>query len=456
MEISAGNAGAKRRLRLELAGALSSSEVAREVRKRLTSIARAQSYIGWRKRKEFVKDLDAQRRAIVDKVAPEDPMEALDLMWRFLAIADPVFGRCDDSSGSVIGVFQDGLDDLVRIAEAAKPNVEDLADRILSAVQDNGYGQHDDVIAKLAPVLGPAGLAHLKAVVEALARDPVRLSDEDDTVVALGLAGSFRARDVVERNRERTVRMALLDIADATGDIDRYIALHDASTRKVPAIAAGIAQRLLDAGRVDEAMDALEATDTDPRRRIPDEWQTVRFRALEAAGREDEAQAARWASFERGLSPDDLRAYLKALPDFEDIEAEERALDHAARHVNVNEALVFLINWQAFGRAASVVVFRARELDGDYYEILTPAAEMLSAAHPLAATLLLRAMVDYALNAARSSRYRHAARHLIDCEALANEISDWGGNKPHETYISELRSRHPRKSSFWVTVDAAT
>ena len=41
MEISRGNAAAKRRLRLELAGAQSPSEVAKEVRNRLTTIARS-------------------------------------------------------------------------------------------------------------------------------------------------------------------------------------------------------------------------------------------------------------------------------------------------------------------------------------------------------------------------------------------------------------------------------
>jgi hypothetical protein len=41
MEISASNAAAKRRLRLELAGAQSPREVAKEIRKRLTAIARS-------------------------------------------------------------------------------------------------------------------------------------------------------------------------------------------------------------------------------------------------------------------------------------------------------------------------------------------------------------------------------------------------------------------------------
>ena len=57
IEISTGDAAIKRRLRLELAGAASPAEAAREVRKRLASIARGRSFIDWEKRKAFVADL---------------------------------------------------------------------------------------------------------------------------------------------------------------------------------------------------------------------------------------------------------------------------------------------------------------------------------------------------------------------------------------------------------------
>jgi hypothetical protein len=56
LEISAGNAAAKRRLRLELAGAQSPAELAKEVRKRLAT------------------------------VAATDPREALDLVWRLMVL----------------------------------------------------------------------------------------------------------------------------------------------------------------------------------------------------------------------------------------------------------------------------------------------------------------------------------------------------------------------------------
>src|SRR2546423_11668977 len=72
IEVSIGNAAGKRRLRLELAGAQSPREVAKEVRKRLTTIARSQSFVDWQNRKALVGDLETQRRAIVDHVAKSD------------------------------------------------------------------------------------------------------------------------------------------------------------------------------------------------------------------------------------------------------------------------------------------------------------------------------------------------------------------------------------------------
>ena len=81
IEISEGNATAKRRLRLELAGAGNPAAVGREVRKRLTAIGRSQSYVDWQKRKTLATDLTAQRRAIVGQVSTTDACDALDLMW---------------------------------------------------------------------------------------------------------------------------------------------------------------------------------------------------------------------------------------------------------------------------------------------------------------------------------------------------------------------------------------
>jgi len=121
IEISEGNAPAKRRLRLELAGADSPTAVGNQIRKRIATIARSRSFVDWHNRKSLIDDLEAQRRAIVKQVATRLPTEGLDLMWRFVDLAESIFARCDDSSGAVIKVFHSAVADLGVIATSVKP-----------------------------------------------------------------------------------------------------------------------------------------------------------------------------------------------------------------------------------------------------------------------------------------------------------------------------------------------
>ena len=441
IEISTGNTTAKRRLRLELAGEESPAAVAREIRKRLATIARSRSFVDWRNRRPLVDDLDMQRRAIVDKVAKDDPVEGLDLMWRFMALAGSIFERCDDSSGTVIDIFDHAANDLGEITKAARPAPKRLADDAFQALIDNGYGQYDTLLQVLAPALGQAGLEHLKQRMITLSKEPVRKSSDGERCKAAHGSGSPNHVDApAERSRASTVRQALTKIADAQGDVDAFIAQYDGQTRKIPNIAAQIAQRLLAADRAEEALQTLDTTEhRDDAWDWPDfAWEDARIEVLDALGRGDEAQADRWSCFERALSIPHLRAYLRRLPDFDDFEAEERALDYAQSYENPLRALSFLVLWPA--------------LDGNHYELLTPAADAMAGKYPLAATLVFRSMIDFALTHRRSSRYKHAARHLMACSSLASAIEDFAVYEPHDAYEARLRREHGRKSSFWSVI----
>lgn len=439
IEISTGNAVAKRRLRLELAGQEGAAEVAREIRKRLATIARSRSFVEWQNQQSLVDDLETQRRAIVEQVAKHDPVEGLDLMWRFLELARSVYERCEDGGSAADDTFERAANDLGGIAKSARPDPTTLADEGFQALLANGYGHYDSLIHGLAAPLGRQGLAHLKR----------RLQSE--------LPGNSIMR-----------RLALMHIADVQGDVDAWIAQYDAEKRKIPKIAAAIARRLLAADRVAEAWQAIDAAEPrsggrDDWRWRDFEWEDARIEVLEALGRPEDAQQQRWACFERSLSAEHLRAYLSRLPDFDDLEAEERALDHAQNFKTPIVGLSFLVSWTALDRtsrasqpaldrAAELVVRQAANLDGNSYEVLNAVAETLSARHPLAATLALRAMIDFTLTRARSSRYRHAARHLMACARLASAIDDFGAFETHDAYEARLRREHGRKDSFWGQV----
>jgi hypothetical protein len=281
---------------------------------------------------------------------------------------------------------------------------------------------------------------------------PKRPTDRKRKVIGWGTGGPLFADEIAERRRESIIRLALQEIADAQGDVDAFIAQESQKSRAVPRVASEIARRLLNAGRLKEAWTAINAIDEGRCGWIPFEWEEVRLAVMEALGRNADAQRFRWQCFERGLNSDHLRAFLKRLPDFDDLEAEERAMSHALKFPEMHEALAFLVSWPALDKAAALVSERTAELDGNHYEILSPAADALAAKHPLAATLLLRAMIDFALKENRVKRYRHAARHLMECAGLANTIDDFGGVEAHDRYTARLKAKYGRRTSFWSLI----
>ena len=101
------------------------------------------------------------------------------------------------------------------------------------------------------------------------------------------------------------------------------------------------------------------------------------------------------------------------------------------RDGNINQLTGGTLNQPSLARAARYVIEHCHDWDGEAYEIVEPAAERLSAAHPVAASLLLRSMVVFALSMGRSKRYRHAAEHLRQCERLEARIDDWQIGRAH-------------------------
>ncbi|MFM7312510.1 MAG: DUF6880 family protein, partial [Cyanobium sp.] len=295
-----------------------------------------------------------------------------------------------------------------------------LVEHATELLQENGYGQFDGLIPALAPLLGEAGLR--------------------------GLEEALLERGGLERfMREQLAR--------GRGDLDGYLALFEPSRLTWPDTAAQVAAHLLAGGRPEQALAVLDQAARATRSMEADDWHHTRLAVLEALGRREEAQQHRWTVFTRTLSLPLLRAYLQQLDDFADVEAEERAFAVVEAHPRPLAALQFLVFWPALPRAARYVLQHRQAWDGEAYEIYEPAAERLSAGHPLAASLLLRAMVVFALSTARSRRYRYAAEHLRQCEQLEARIDDWQGLESHASFAGRLREIHAAKWSFWQLLE---
>jgi hypothetical protein len=238
------------------------------------------------------------------------------------------------------------------------------------------------------------------------------------------------------------VRAAVQALADAQGDVEGYIATIPAAEIKHPAAGAEIARRLLAAGRTEDALAALarSAPPMGGRALLPgvEAWEEVYIEALEKDGQEALAQEIRWGAFEKRLAGDRLRAFLRRLPDFDDVEAEDRALAYAKAYPRFTDALKFLTSWPAAAAAAELTLDRAPEIEPGQVEVLEPAAALLSARYPLAATLLLRAMVADTLRWARAERLKDAQRQLAELGSLAAQIADWRQIETHEAFIARI------------------
>ena len=387
----------------------------------------------------LARELDSLRETIAGPLAAADPEAAVAQMRLLLSLGEGVFERSDDGSSVLGGVFrQAGADlGLLWALQPARDPVA-LAGELLALLDADGYGVTDRLLEAASPALGPEGRTDLRRRLQErlAALPPPRGRDDYESWQGRGLL-SFR----------------LGELADLEGDADAFIAAAEAGGR-AENLAGDIAERLVAHGR---AAEALAWLDRAPTRHEGEEFvlADLRIAALDALGRKADAQALRWAAFERWLSAAHLRAYLRGLPDFDDVEAEDRAMAHALAHPDRNLALSFLVGWPNLDAASRLVRDHRGEFDGRDYGRLRPAAETLAERYPVAATLLHRALAEDVLLRASSRQYQYAARDVRSCESLASFLPDEAGLETHDAFMARLRREHPRKSGFWSLLNPA-
>ena len=454
MELSETEPSVRKRLVLAVAERGGPAAMIKAIDRRLSALASSHGPIPWEKERAYAAEIDGLRGAITRSLAPLDAAAAAKRLGRLIQLAPRVFERVDDSNGSFGDIFRSVVEDLAAVwGQIGEHDGEQLADEALSLIVGDRYGVCDELVMEAAPALGAAGLAALAR------RATAAMAEAPQTTQARGRDWS-----------KHQLGQILSDVADAQGDVDAFISVRSGDEVGY-ADALGIASRLIGASRAAEALFWLDKAVARPsralsvgdgagassvvQRRYPleTERECLRIDALEQLGRRTEAQAVRWRLFEQTLSVGLLRAYLRALPDFEDDAALDRAFDLASRHPNTMEALTFLTQWPNLAAAAELTLGRASELDGRDYHILNAAAGALSDAQPLAATLIHRRMIDSVLERAASQSYVYAAKNLATCAQLGGEV-DWSTSAwpSHADYVADLHARHGRKRGFWSLV----
>lgn len=332
IEAGNGNANLKRRLRLELAAEAGPGVLAAEIDKRVLALATARTRVSWRRRGDLLDDLDTHLRMIIDRLAPMDARAGLNSLIEWFELYSGLIARVKDQKGELPAFFDAAAPELYRLAAGA---------------DETG----------------------LKALAEVMAYHPGlygRWLGVDDGALSQAAAHALIALLPETITRTPSGRSLLRRLADRALDLDLWLSLVTPEQAAVPEVAAEIAVRLAGAGRVVEARRMLEGVRRPERPSgkappLPPAWEEAMIAVLEAEGEKAEAQERRWALFEREMSAQVLRDYVARLPDFEDVEALDRALAMAAGHPVLARAMRFLMDWPAYREAAALVKARPRE-----------------------------------------------------------------------------------------------
>ena len=369
---------------------------------------------------------------IVDDVAPALPGRAIGLLRRFIAMA-PAILELVGASGTLAATFDKAEDDLAGLwAKHPARDIGDVVEWVIGRIEQDQ--EHAINIRPYERALGEEGLRLLAdrigAAFSALPRE------------AVGQRWAHTiGRHYDARVRAMVLRQILRQIADALGDVDALIAV-ESEFHPTEVDAPAIAQRLLAAGRAEDALSWLD----NPRfERATRNATTLRLETLEALGRRDDAQTLRLSIFERTLDVPLLRDYLRRLPDFTDAEAEKRIIAQVADHRSAGEALGFLVSWPALDTAAALVDSRLAELRPVPPDALLDAATRLRESHPAQAVALIRAAAPTILDSGFSHHYAALAHAMVEMR----DLPPTADSETHDGWVDALRLRYPRRDAFW-------
>jgi hypothetical protein len=430
-------------LALALAEAAGGDALADHIDRRLLALARGRQ-LDRDATKALHRELDGLRQAAAGTIAGRDPRAAIERLRQMIDIGPAIALRTSCAPDMPVAWQNAVLADLARLWTAHAPADPQEVFALALACCTRSEMPLPAVLPVLAPVLDEPGLRALWAQLKVeLEKMPAEQSGG-----RWGAAGPYA---FVSGTRTWQLRQRLGEIADMLGDVDGYVALETAQPRPQVNVRA-IVERLLKAGRGEEALAWLD----DGRyqnRQIP--TLDLRLAALDAIGRGDEAQALRWRRFERHLDRAMLKDYLRRLPDFEDFEAERRAMAVAVAARSVSDALAFLLAWPDLDGVARLV----RERHGAFRtvspELLLGASEALRDAHSQEAAAAIRAAVTNVLDRHLSYLHERAARALADAATLDEPAWLQPAAETHVAWVDRLRQQFGRRWSFWHAFDAA-
>jgi len=411
--------------------------LSRVLRKRIASLKRRQRFIDYRASFDFARELEAALADIESGLLKRSPEHAFDLVDRFLATAESVLNRVDDSGGAVGEVYRQAVLLWLTAAKGWRDANIDWLERIYQLYQQNDYGVLDPLLPNANLLLTPDQLKQLAWRYENALRKALKSPEQEDKVNLVALHSG----------------VDLGQIADALRDpalYERSVLIHSPHPNNLQM--KSICEKYLQYEQPETAM-----------RYLNQEWEERferdRLELLDKVcvktGDRKQLKVIRSRLFQSEQSYPNFTRYLEALDEDEKEKACGSAIKQAEQSGNIVLSADLLLNLSQTERAQALVLARHQELAECFYDSLLRLAKAFEKAEcNLAATACYRALLLDILAQARSKAYGHGARYYKKLEALAKRINEFKPLPTHHAFVQQLHSAHGRKKSFWARLES--
>ncbi len=408
-------------------------ELARQLKKRIKSIAHGRRFIDYYQAREFSRTMDLLVNDIAQLIEPV-PKQAFELADQFMATHESVYERADDSGGDIGCNYSRGLAVWLKAAHRWRETGNcklDWVNELLTRHNNNGYAAWDTLIANSGELLTKDELMQL------VWRFETEFKQAHDVVPA----------DRNDNFRAATAALGIAALAEALNDVtlfERSVLMVSPEPNELQK--ENIIKFCLS---VNDGESALKWLTGSWDARFESERLTLLDNTYALLGRHRELLELRRSAYQRHPDHWRLKALLEVLPEEEKPAMQGQAVTNAMKIADIDSRIETLIALDAMTEAKEQLIAHFTHLDVFYSRLLNWANVFQQAQQTLAAVVCYRLLLEDILSSGRSKAYDHGVEYYRQLAKLDAGIQRYDPLPNWQEYQVQLRQQHGRKSSFW-------
>lgn len=402
-----------------------SAELAKALKRRVSALRRARSFVDRDKGRAFYRDLEGLLESLREGLLEKDPESACSILESFIQTDGATIERVHDSSG--VGWFFEEACRLYLQAAARTRGERDWVERLYELVKEDEY----DVRGAL--------LRHAEAL----------LSEHELRRLARRFEDDWRAAtDSKSARLAASARLGMVAVALRDPRLyERSYSLDGRALNDLELL--DVARQYLRLGHAQEAIQRLRQVSGRSFERLD-----LLAECYEQTGQRTERIDCLWALVERLLDWGYFEMLLELLAEEDREAARERASQIAARAEDPIRGAGFLLRLGRNEEAERLVIDRLDTLRQGFYGYLRELARLASERGAYRIEMFCyRALLEEILDEGRSRAYGHAARYFRRLAELDERVETYQPLVAHAAYVASLRDHHGRKKAFWRRVE---